>query len=182
TALPLRRELIEAVNEVYGYLLATVGNTGEMGTIINWEQHLFPSLLIEPGEKLAQALGGPLDGDAILPGDYSGEPRMFVPEVRASLTQGEALTLRVTVLDRKPARQVTVYWRPLGSGEYAAVAARYVARGVWTITLPGEATAADAFEYYVAGLTDGGQALHFPVGAPRMTQSVVVAPPLKNVG
>ena len=183
TAVPLRKELVAAVKEVYEYLLATVSNTGEMGTIVNWEQHLMPTLLDEPGDKLAKLMEWPVVGyqamevGTVLDANYEGQPRMFVPEVRANIEANETLTLKVTVLDGKPAREVTVHWRPLGSGQYAAVPARHVARGVWTATLPSQVAQTDTFEYYVTALTDGGKALHFPVGAPQATQTVVVMPP-----
>ena len=182
TAVPLRKELVAAVKEVYGYLLSTVSNTGEMGMIVNWEQHLLPTLLDEPGEKLAKLMEWPVAGyqamavGTALDAYYEGHPRMFVPEVRTNITADESLSLKVIVLDGKPAREVAVHWRPLG-GEYSAVPARHVARGVWTVTLPSKSALSDTFEYYVTALTDGGQALHFPVTAPEVTQTVVVMPP-----
>lgn len=176
-ALPLRKELIAAVKEVYGLLLATVGNTGEMGTITNWEQHLFPTLLEEPGEKLAKALGvETLPADARLGTEYEGRPRMFVRETRANLLSTEKLTLKVVVLDGKPAKEVTAYWRALGTGKYEAVAGKHEAKGGWTVILPAAASAKNSFEYYVTGVTDGGTAIQFPAGAPKVTQSVVVMP------
>jgi hypothetical protein len=64
----------------------------------------------------------------------------------------------------------------MGSGEYAAVPATHVARGVWVVTLPEQAGRGEVFEYYVSGLAYGGQTLHFPVWAPQVTQTVVVMP------
>jgi len=182
TALPLRKEMVATVNEIYDYLLATVGNTGEMGTIANWEQHLFPTLLDKPGEELAEALGIVEKGDAAMPPGtvlsktYEGQARMFVPEVRGTLLENEPLTLRMIVLDREPAREVAVHWRPIGKDEYSVVAGKYVARGVWTAALPAEASAGPPFEYYITGLTASGAALNFPVGAPQVTQTVVATP------
>jgi hypothetical protein len=183
TAVRIREELVAAITEVYRYLLATVGNTGEMGTIVNWEQHLLPMLLDEPGEKLAKLMERPGAGNqtmevgTVLGAKYRGQPRMFVPEVRTNIEANETLALKVIVLDSKPAREVTVHWRPLGSGEYSAEPAKHVARGVWTVALPNKVTTAEAFEYYATALTDGGQELHFPAGAPQAAQTVVVMPP-----
>ena len=63
TVLPLRRELIQDVAEVYQHLLALVSNAGELGTVANWEQHLLPNLLTRPGVELAQLLGSSLPAD-----------------------------------------------------------------------------------------------------------------------
>ena len=83
------------------------------------------------------------------------------------------------MLDSKPAKEVKVFWRPLGGGEFSAVTGRHVTQGVWTAELPRAASETAAFEYYVAGLTEGGQGLNFPVGAPRATQTVVVMPAME---
>ena len=90
-ALPARKELVAAVREAYGLLLTTVSSTGEMGTITNWEQHVFPALLETPGEKLAKELGSDstLPAEAVLGSVYEGPARMFVPEIRGDLLSTE---------------------------------------------------------------------------------------------
>jgi hypothetical protein len=50
---------------------------------------------------------------------------------------------------------------------------QHVARGVYQVTLPAEASKAD-FEYYVQATTAGGAKLSFPAAAPSLNQSVVV--------
>jgi len=164
------------VGEVYRYLLATVSNTGEMGTIVNWEQHLFPSLLERPGEALAKVLGEPLPADAMPVSAYMGPARMFVPEVRTSVSVGEPLNLKVIVLAARPPSGGTLYWRPMGSGDYARVPLTHVARGVWSVQIPSEASRTESYEYYIEVLTQSGRELHFPATAPRLNQTVVVAP------
>ena len=56
-ALPLRKELVAQVSEVHRYLLATVTTNGAMGNVTNWQQHIMPKLLSEPGQELAKILG-----------------------------------------------------------------------------------------------------------------------------
>ena len=90
-ALPLRIRLIRELAYVQQFLLDTVYTKGEMGTVTNWQQHVFP-LLLGPSEKaLTEATGEPLAGKATLPREYVGDPRLFVPVVRTSLLQGEPL-------------------------------------------------------------------------------------------
>ncbi|MFO1522209.1 MAG: hypothetical protein U1G05_09260 [Kiritimatiellia bacterium] len=62
---------------------------------------------------------------------------------------------------------MTVHVRPLGAGDWTAVAATHAGRAVWSATLP--AAAAD-FEYHVT--SDGG--LLWPRTAPDLNQTVVV--------
>jgi hypothetical protein len=49
TALPLRRELVRLVDDVFQHLFATVSTPGELGSVANWQQHLLPELLEKPG-------------------------------------------------------------------------------------------------------------------------------------
>jgi len=153
-ALPLRKELLGEVTGIYLHLLATVSTPGEMGTVTNWQQQNMPLLVYQPGEELAKLLGEPLPPDAMPSKEYPGRPRMFVPTVRTALAAGERLTLPVIVLGTKAA-EGAVYWRPLGSGPFAKVPLLHVARGVYTATLPAEATKAD-LEYYVTARVEVG--------------------------
>jgi hypothetical protein len=171
-ALPVRKELVAQVAEMHKHLLATVSTTGEMGNVTNWQQHNLPYLLTKPGEELARLLGEPLPADAVPSSQYPGEPRLVVPFVRTSLAAGEPLRLTVIVLGGKPSG-AGVYWRRLGPGPFAKVPLQHVARGVYQVTLPAEASKAD-FEYYVQATTAGGAKLSFPAAAPSLNQSVVV--------
>jgi hypothetical protein len=171
-ALPVRKELVAQVAEMHKYLLATVSTTGEMGNVTNCQQHNLPYLLTKPGEELARLLGEPLPADAVPSSQYQGEPRLVVPFVRTSLAAGEPLRLTVIVLGAKPS-DAGVYWRRLGPGPFTKVPLQHVARGVYQVTLPAEASKAD-FEYYVQATTAGGAKLSFPAAAPSLNQSVVV--------
>lgn len=171
-ALPVREELVAAVGEVHRHLLATVSTPGALGTVTNWQQHILPVLLTQPGEELAKALGEDLPPEALPPADYAGPPRLFVPVVRTSLMPGETLKLDVILLGAAP-KEAAVHWRALGLGQFARVPLEHVARGVYTATLPPEATKAD-LEYYVRVVADGERVLVFPQTAPTLNQTVVV--------
>ena len=100
--LPIRKELVGQVAEVHELLLATITTTGGMGTIANWQQHLLPSLLTQPGKELADILGEPLPADAEPSDSYDGPARLIVPTVRTSLTAGEDLRLKVILVGVRP--------------------------------------------------------------------------------
>lgn len=171
-ALPIRKQLVARVAHVHKYLLATVTTPGAMGNVTNWQQHVMPGLLTAPGQELAKILGEPLPADAMPSKQYQGPARLFVPVVRTGLVTGERLKLTVVVLGVKP-QDAAVYWRPLGSGEFTKLPLEHVARGVYTVALPPEATKAD-LEYYVKVAAGGGKTLNFPATAPALNQTVVV--------
>ena len=175
-ALPLRKKLVELVGEVYEHLLATVSNHGEMGTIANWEQHLYPSLLDKPGDELAQILGEPLPRDAMPRRDYHGPLRIIVPTVRCSYRIGEELSLKVIILSEKPPRESTLYWREMGIGKFSELPLRHVARGVYSVTLPKRTANPSDLEYYIRVQETPGKDVCFPASAPQINQTVVLMP------
>jgi hypothetical protein len=175
-ALPARRQLVAAVTELYQNLLATVSNPGELGTVMNWEAHNFPGLLTRPGEELAKLLGEPLPADAQLATGYRGPLRVIVPTVRTSVNPGEALELKVLVLSEAPPKEGAVHWRVLGQGGFNRVPLTSVARGVYSARLGAAHASQEALEYYVEVQSRDGHAVHFPATAPKLNQTVVVAP------
>jgi hypothetical protein len=170
TVLPIRKELVAQVAELHRYLLATVSTYGELGTVTNWQQHLLPRLLLQSGEELAEMLGES-PAEEVPTQEYRGEPRLIVPAVRTLLEAGEPLRLTVLVLGGEP-REAAVLWRPLGPGPLLRVPLAHVARGVWSATLPPDATKAD-LEYSIEAVV-AGKKLVWPATAPAMNQSVVV--------
>ena len=103
-ALPIRKELVAQVAEVHQYLLSAITTYGDMGTVTNWQQHILPALLDEPGKELAQLLGEDLPPDAVPSGEYQGPARLFVPNVRTVLVSGEPLEVEVIVLGESAGR------------------------------------------------------------------------------
>ena len=174
-ALPIRKQLVQAVGEAYRNLLQTVSTPGEMGTVMNFENHNLPGLLIRPGDELAKILGEPLPADALLGKEYDGPPRVIVPTVRTSAARGEVLTLKVILLSSKPPREATLFWRAMGQGEFAKVPLTHLARGVYTAKFPPASAQAD-LEYYVEAQFDGAAAVRFPAAAPALSQSVILSP------
>jgi len=170
-ALPIRCKLVEQVGAVHEYLLASVTTYGGLGNVTNWQQHILPSLLTEPGERLSKSLGEPLPADAQPPLEYAGPPRLFVPVVRTVLQQGEPLTIKACVLGSEPT-EGRLCWRPLGGETFQKLPLTHVARGVWHVTLPDEALS-DDFEYHIAIDTAAGT-LRFPPTAPDLSQTIVV--------
>jgi hypothetical protein len=169
--LPVRRELVGQVAEVHRLLLETITTTGGLGTIANWQQHLLPSLLTQPGKELAEILGEPLPADAEPSNSHDGPARLIVSTVRTSLIAGEDLRLKVILVGR--ASSPALHWRPLGEGEFAESPLEHVDRGVYTVAISADRIAGCDFEYYVQAAADG-DTIRFPATAPTMNQTVVV--------
>jgi hypothetical protein len=176
TALPLREKMVAAVREVYAHMLPLVSNPGEMGNVANWEQHILPSLLLQPGEELVKILGEPLPEAARLGMEYEGPPRIIVPTQRTGIDEGETLSLKVIVLAKEPMKEGAVYWRPMGTGDYERAPLKHVARGVHTAQFPPGGAEAAGLEYHVKAVLEGGEELVFPASAPAMNHTLVAAP------
>ncbi len=176
TLLPIRKELVKQVAEVHKLLLASITTTGGMGTIANWQQHLLPSLLTQPGKELAEILGEPLPADAMPSSSYEGPPRLIVPTARASLTAGEDLRLKVMMVSRQEPRGGVLYWRSLSKGKFEKVPLEHVARSVYSVRVPASQIGDNDIEYYVEA-SAGAEKIRFPATAPAMNQTVVVVVP-----
>jgi hypothetical protein len=170
--LPLRVRMVDSLRAIFGCLLATVGNTGELGTIANWEQHNLPGSIEKPGEEIKKLLNADLPPRARLSNAYEGTLRIVVPSVRTSLEAGENLTLKVIILAQDPPQDAALHWRELGKGKFQAVPLRKIARGVYSVIVP----AVDKdIEYYIQARA-GGQDVVYPVTAPALNQTVVIIP------
>jgi hypothetical protein len=94
------------------------------------------------------------------------------------MRSGEPLELKVTVSPRKVRLahdrpiEAALYWRPLGNGNFASLPLVHVARDVYQVIMPKEATQSD-FEYYIRVGSGQGKGLYFPATAPKLNQTVV---------
>jgi hypothetical protein len=170
--LSLRVQMVNSLKAIFGSLLATVSNTGELGTIANWEQHNMPDSIEKPGEELKKLLNAELPPEARLSSAYEGPARIVVPTLRPSLEAGESLNLKVIILAQNPPQEAALYWREMGKGKYQVVPLQKVARSVYSVTLP--ALSAD-IEYYIKART-GEQDIVFPGTAPALNQTIVLIP------
>src|SRR5262249_27800013 len=112
--LPLRVELVAAIEDAMRHLLAAASTPGELGMIATWENRALTDLLDRTGPQLAGLLGTDLPPEAKPSSEYSGPPRVIVPTVRGAAFERESLEVRVLVLAESPPESGTVYWRRLG--------------------------------------------------------------------
>ena len=173
-ALPIRKDLVRQFEQVQRYLLATVSTTGEMGTVMNWQQHLMPGLLTKPGTELTEMLGGELPSDAVPRKDYAGEMQVIVPTVRGSLQAGEDLKLKVIILCDGKLVDAGLYFRILGQSEFERIPLVHVGRCVYSATIGADRIEESDLEYYVKAKQWNGQERFFPAAAPKLNKTVVI--------
>ena len=174
TALAARRELQGAWREMVTLALETADTWGSIGHIFTHEMFNRGTLGLLEGHDaaLARALGGALPPDLAPDHAYHGQPRLLVPTCRSVAEAGEALALRVVVLDTAAPKSANLRWRPLGAGDWQAIPLQQAGRGVYAVTLPPLA-ADDAVEYYVEATTAAGATLRWPATAPALNHTVV---------
>ena len=172
-ALPIRKELVAGVDDVHRYLLASVTTNGGMGNVTNWQQHIMPTLLTEPGRELAKMLEQDLPADAIPSKSYDGPLRLIMPTIRTSLSSGEDLKLKAIILATDQPEEVTLYWRTMGERPYKVIPLTHDARGVYFAQIPTRAIESD-LEYYIKASSVNHRDVFFPATAPDTGQTVVL--------
>jgi hypothetical protein len=171
-ALAVRIGLARTWERMMRFQVGATDTPGDLGTLSNLEQHsrVFMNFLGAHDAALEKALGRPLPETASPSRDYDGPPRIVLPTVRTLARKGEALRLRVVVLDSRPAASASLFYRAMGSGAYHEIPVTWVARAVYDAALP--ALPVDT-EYYILVRTAGGQSLRWPAAA-GLTQTLVV--------
>jgi hypothetical protein len=172
-ALPIRKELVADVAQVHRYLLASIATNGGLGNVTNWQQHIIPTLLTEPGKELAEILGRDLPADAVPSRKCEDPLRLIVPTVRSSLSSDEDLRLKVIILATDKPKDATLYWRAMGTGAYTSVPLVNSSRGVYFARVSAGAIRGDLEYYITAGSADGREAV-FPATAPDIAQTIVI--------
>jgi hypothetical protein len=174
--LPVRVRLREDWGRMMTLCLETADTWGSIGHVFTHEMFNRGTMaLLEGHDQAIQKVLGADVPDAVRASKaYEGRPRLIVPSRRSVAEAGEALTLKVIVLDNSPPKSAVLHWRPLGLGAWRLVPLKHVARAVHTITLP--PVADDSLEFYLEAETIGGRLLRWPATAPKLNQTVVVMP------
>ncbi|MHC5076124.1 MAG: beta-N-acetylhexosaminidase family protein, partial [Planctomycetota bacterium] len=144
-------------------------NTTDLGAIIHHEiVNWYMLVEQETDRELRDGLGTGLPSDAYPTSNYLGKAFVKVVPAVTQVKDGEALTLKVIIMDN--ASSATLHYRILGGGSYTSTPLTNIARGVYEVTIPAQA---DDYEYYIEAQTAIGDA-KFPVTAPAINQTVVV--------
>lgn len=169
--LPERVALARLWEEMIRYLLPTVSNTGELGTIINLESQTRGtySFVTRHDAQIEAALGTTLPVEAQLSTAYTGSPRMFVLNERSTLSRGESYTLRVNLLgsDRLTRAPVLKY-RALGEKRYRQLPLKRQTDRTYEVTAPEFDD--QTIEYYIEAEFDG-EPITYPATAPELNRT-----------
>ncbi len=153
------------------FLLNSVVDLGGMQTVIDLEARTGLFGLDGAVARVEKLLGEKLPEDCYPSMSYQGKSRIIVPTVRSILERNEPLRVQVIIMAQQAVEKATLHWRPLGGGDYQTVPLRHLARGVYTVMLPGGQS---DFEYHIQAETAGGKSLLWPATAPDRNQTVVV--------
>lgn len=177
-ALPLRIEMVDILTKVQNYLMASITTYGGLGNVTNWQQHIFPRLIRNPGILLEKYLRKELPKEARLPKYYTGSSHMLVSKVRTILEKGESLNLKIRTISTDNAKPVEtiIYWRTLGENRYKSQELNHLARGVYEFQINPQEIPDKGLEYYVQVKFKNGDIIRFPPTAPNINQTVVLLP------
>ena len=174
-ALPTRLRMTRLWEEMMTCLLGTVSTPGEMGTIANLEQHVRRNnhFLDKHDEQLTAILEAPLPENAHPSTQYVGPPRIIVPTVRSTVTEGEALDLKVIILAQRGVTGASLHFRTCGDDAHEVFPLRHVRRAVYTATLP--PAKGLVVEYYITATLEGDHLIVWPATAPRLGRTLTVS-------
>ncbi|MDR3692375.1 MAG: malectin domain-containing carbohydrate-binding protein [Fimbriimonas sp.] len=169
----VRQQMSRSWDQMIRHLLQTISTPGELGTVANLEQHVrvkdqfLTSHLKEIGSNALPIIGS-------LGFRPYVKPRLTVTTLRSLLEPGESLTIPILLQYGASDPVVTVHWRMLGKGDFHAVTAVHLGRGVYRATVP--PVTGIGLEYYVTAPDRNGHPLTFPATAPMLNQTAIVMP------
>jgi hypothetical protein len=175
-ALPVRIEMARLWSRMLSYQLACVNTPGELGTIACIEQgsRVANSVLACHDKTIAAALGSQLPGDVQPSRDYSGPARILLLTAPSSVAVGTSVPIKVFLVAPQKARGGSLFWRPLGVGNFSEVRLNHVTRAVYQAMIPPQNEATIAIEYYVRATWADGSASVWPATAPSLCQTATL--------
>jgi hypothetical protein len=177
-ALPARIEFLRGWNRMMTYAIASVVTPADLATVANLHQH-YPEDLATLDSALEAALGKPLPPEDGPNKTYQGPARIIVPTLRTTIESGERLNLKVMIMTPGAGRKGetlptgSLFWRPLGKGDFNRIPLTHVARRAYQAELPVMPAGTAAIEYYLQAKC-GQTTINFPTTAPAQNQTVVV--------
>ena len=169
TMLPIAKQQISDLREVYHYLVLATTTWGEIGNISNWQQHVVPSQVKPNIVELSRYTGDSILVGDLLPKSINGVKKMIVPSPQTILDPGKDYTVKVLTFNLKP-QKISLFWTFLGDKDFKQIDLAQTSDSYWLATIPASQVT-DDFEYYISA-TDGGE-FRFPTSAPELNFAVV---------
>ena len=174
--LPLRIKAAETYDLLVHFLLMTVTNSSELGTIANLEQHnlLTLNLLNSYDSMLSELLQEPLPFSTHLQMNYEGPPKLILQAPISLLEKDTDLYLKVRVLSQQKVKGVKLYWKELGGRDFNNAGFRNIGQNVFEVTLDKLSINNHDLEYYVEGILDNDEIVKYPVSAGKLNQTIII--------
>jgi hypothetical protein len=174
--LPLRIKAAETYNRLVNFLLMTVTNSSELGTVANLEQHNLLTLnrLSTYDSMLSEVLQEPLPSSTHLQMNYEGPPKLILQAPISLLEKDTDLYLKVRVLSRQKVKDVKLYWKELGERDFNNAGFRNIGRNVFEITLDKSSINNRDLEYYIEGILNNDEMIKYPATAGTLNQTVII--------
>jgi len=174
--LPLRIQATQTYSQMMQYLLMTVTNSSEMGTIANLEQHNLLTLkkLNKYDSLLESILKESLPASTIPQKNYEGPSKLILQAPVSILEKNSDLYLKVRALSPFQIDKVKLYWKELGSSSYQTADFININRNVFDVALDKHNINNQDLEYYVEAILENGEKIHYPATAGKINQTVVV--------
>jgi hypothetical protein len=167
----IRERQINQFEEIISFLLKTIGTTGELGTMANWQQHNYTYYIYIPGKEFEKLTGKPLPATCWPSDKNLTVNRIIVTTLRTSLRKNEDFKLKVIITGEKP-ESALLYWREIGKISFTQCTLKNINRAVWQAEIPFQAIHND-FEYYIKTVQGSGSST-FPATYPDNYQTVIV--------
>jgi hypothetical protein len=171
TALPIRISLVRSWEDMIAAYIDCARSTGEVGTITSIESGNRKRIMQRHDSTLVAILGNPLPEEASVRTSYRGSSGIFMSSVCTQAKKGDQLELRPFILSDSPCKNLTLYWRPLGKGQFKKVNADHRARQAYRVTLPESDEGCS--EYYLEASLENGEKIFYPVTAPALNQTTI---------
>ena len=147
----------------------------DLGVILNLDWRTWRNWVLGKYDKLFVQAGGTLPADKDPSQEYFGNKFITCMPLLTRVDPGEDVHIKALILG--DVSKSTLFFRRMDSEDFAALAMRHDARGVYRAVIPGQS---NDFEWYVTAGTSLGDVI-FPAAAgaapeERMFQTVVVAP------
>lgn len=174
--LSLRIKTTETYNHLLQFLLLTVTNSSELGSIANLEQHNLLTLnrLNAYDSLLSGILRKDLPSSTNLNMNYEGPSRLILQAPISILGKDSDLYLKVRVLSRNKVKSLKLYWKELGEKIYKSDDFRNIARDVFEVSLDKFSINHHDLEYYVEAILDNDEIIQYPATAGKINQTIII--------
>jgi hypothetical protein len=167
----LRTRQIKELEEAFTWLIKTMSTSADLGTLANWEQHVWDITLQKTAKKIEQITETSLPKECWPSDRRLDVDKMIVPTVRTSIRKGEPLTVRALFYGERP-QNVEIRWKKLGGSSVETQEFRHVARNVYEVSIPAARIPGD-MEYWIVAEKSKGTYVRFPA-TENANQTVVV--------